>query len=183
VKDPGDASPRLTFSYDTSADIAKRDRLMNETWATHETATFTYTSPTTVESTDVHGQKRTYTLAKQADGQQHIVGIAVHDVSVLPSETLPAAAPLVAPTQTKDLTSTFAYDANGELTSATYANGLKAVNTFIPVPPYVASGVVDAPASGDASTSSNDGGIAGTVLSTSTISGTGIETPIVTTIG
>lgn len=57
ITDPGMSSARVDFDYDAST-----DRVSSQKWATGESATFTFSLPSTSTVTDALGQTRSYTL-------------------------------------------------------------------------------------------------------------------------
>ncbi|MDP9191460.1 MAG: Ig-like domain-containing protein [Acidobacteriota bacterium] len=135
VKDPGVVSPRVTFNYDLSTDPLLRDRVLDQAWATGESATFAYPSPTQVVAIDAMGQKRTYQLTDPAqyDKRVHIRTVTEHDVLVVGAGALPATAPTNSPATSQNLVTMFdTHNEQGQVVSARYPNGLTATNTWNP---------------------------------------------------
>jgi RHS repeat-associated protein len=65
IKDPKEAlssgPPRVSFTYGTAG--SDRDRVLSQTWATSETATFSYPGPNETTVIDVLGQERRFTFS------------------------------------------------------------------------------------------------------------------------
>ncbi len=131
ITDPAEAAatsgkPRVTFNYNSP----KRDRVSDQTWATNETATFTYGDVTTV--TDALGQVRTFALtgADLFDKRVHISEVTALNVPVLKyvDVTLPVK-PDLAP-RNESLMTSMKYRDDGQFESITYPNSLKIVPTY-----------------------------------------------------
>jgi RHS repeat-associated protein len=133
--------PRVRFVYDAGNGF-KRDRVVAQQWATNESATFVYNSPTSATTTDVLGQTRNYTLSPQPkdafSDRAHVLGLV--ETAVTTSSTalgeLPATlTPGQAPTSAQNRTGTYAYDGEGLLTSSTLAGVRSIAYTYKDVRP------------------------------------------------
>jgi RHS repeat-associated protein len=133
ITDPAQASSRVKFTYDASAG-SKRDHVISQQWATNESATFSYNSPTSVTTTDVLGQTRTYTLSPQPkdafSDRSHVLNLAETGVPTsstalgeLPSTLTPGQPPAGAQTRS----GAYTYDGEGLLTSSTL-NGVRSIS-------------------------------------------------------
>jgi RHS repeat-associated protein len=121
----GGGGARLEFTYDGSTGF-KRDRVLQQKWGTGEAVSFTYESPTRVSTTDVLGQRRTYTLSEQPknpfDDRAHILTLVEQGVPTsstafgeLPGSITPAV-PTASP---QERTYRFSYGEGGFYNSAT----------------------------------------------------------------
>ncbi|MHB9001977.1 MAG: RHS repeat domain-containing protein, partial [Thermoanaerobaculia bacterium] len=115
ITDPNEVAtggpPRLRVTYGTSGN--DRDKVLREDWPTGEFGTFTYTSPTQVETKDVLGQVRSYTLAGTGRDAK-ILALVERQVptSTTPVGQLPASVTATTvPASPQDRTWTFEYDA------------------------------------------------------------------------
>ncbi|MDP9191455.1 MAG: Ig-like domain-containing protein [Acidobacteriota bacterium] len=166
IKDPAqfpNGQPRVIFTYDTSNDPLKRDRVIAQTWpcatnvpsCSERTATFARTSPTEVTTTDMLGQERKYELVAQSDGV-HVGRMTEVGVPVIESATqgLPAATSPSEPVATRSLTTDFNYNSDGQLTKITSPSGLVTENTYVDAshgaPGKILSLVKEKPSSGAA---------------------------------
>ncbi|MHB9001910.1 MAG: RHS repeat protein [Thermoanaerobaculia bacterium] len=119
ITDPNEVAtggpPRLKVTYGTSGN--DRDKVLREDWPTGEFGTFTYTSPTQVETKDVLGQVRSYTLA--GSGRDARVTALVErqvPTSTTPVGQLPTTiTAMTVPTALQDRTWQFEYDSMGLL--------------------------------------------------------------------
>jgi len=139
ITDPAQAAtsgdPRVTFKYDETDDALQRDREKLQTWATGESASFKYNSATDVETTDVLGQKRKYTLTDktQYDKRVHVSESTLVDVPVVEvTSGLPARADLNMSPGTKSLTSKYQFNDEGLHSQEDYPNGLSITNGWVP---------------------------------------------------
>ncbi|MEO8033198.1 MAG: RHS repeat-associated core domain-containing protein [Acidobacteriota bacterium] len=137
ITDPVQAAaggaPRVKFTYDASAGL-KRDHVVSQQWATNESATFSYNSPTSVTTTDVLGQTRTYTLSPQPkdpfSDRSHVLNLVETGVPTsstafgeLPTTVTPGPPPAGAQTRT----GAYTYDGEGLLTSSTLS-GVRSIS-------------------------------------------------------
>ncbi|HVS32819.1 MAG TPA: Ig-like domain-containing protein [Thermoanaerobaculia bacterium] len=129
IRDPqhvaAGGAPRVRFTYSTGGGFL-RDRVIAQQWGTDESASFTYESPTSVTTIDVFGQSRKYTLTEPPknyfDDRQHVLSAIEGGVTVssTPLGELPTAVTAAQPATTStDRTVTFAYDAEGLVTTET----------------------------------------------------------------
>jgi len=138
IKDPAEVAssgdPRVTYTYDETPDATQRDREKSQKWATGETASFTYTSATEVETTDALGQKRKYNLTDRAQYDKR-VHVSQETVSEVPTIEVPAALPPKADLNmvaaNKSLTTKFQFNDEGQHTQEDYPNGLKTINGWV----------------------------------------------------
>jgi RHS repeat-associated protein len=133
ITDPQEAASggaaRVRFTYDTGSGPG-RDHVIAQQWGTGESASFSYSSPTSVTTQDILGQSRTYSLTQQPKDyfgdRAHIVsqvesGIATSSTAFgqLPS-TVAAGIPATAASDR-----TFGYSYNDEgLLATSSVNGV-----------------------------------------------------------
>lgn len=108
IKDPGASAARVTFEYDLSTNVAKRDRATSQTWATGETARFDVTQsadrlPTQVTITDALGQNRIYDLSGVV--RRLVAKTTLENVPVFEADETLAQAPLNADAAPRTLVS------------------------------------------------------------------------------
>ncbi|HEX2836340.1 MAG TPA: Ig-like domain-containing protein [Thermoanaerobaculia bacterium] len=139
---------RVTFDYFLSGGLL-RDRASRQTWATGETATFTYSSATQATTTDAYQQVRNYTLTQQPkdymSDRAHLLTIAENDVTTasgalgsLP-QTLTAGVPQ---TSSRTRQFSFSYNAQGDLETASTDGVRSSTFTYKDVQPQVPGYVV-----------------------------------------
>jgi len=156
IREPAQFSngqPRVIFTYDTSNDAQKRDRVVTQTWpcgtnapsCTASDATFTWTSSTSVTTSDMLGQVRKYELVGAQVDRVTQVGLPViESAGAGPNE----------PLTTQDLTTDFDYTSEGQLAKVTLPNGLVTQNTWVDAtggaPGQILTFVTETPSAGPA---------------------------------
>jgi RHS repeat-associated protein len=87
IRDPADATPRVTFHYDDSG--LKRDFVKTQDWGTadHPTATFNFDTaaltslPSAVSVTDTRNQHRSYTFTATTPTDYNVDRVHLHDIT------------------------------------------------------------------------------------------------------
>jgi RHS repeat-associated protein len=162
VTDPQEAAAggaaRVTFTYQPGTGFM-RDRAIAQQWGTGESATFTYSSPTSATVKDVLGQTRTYALTQQpkdyVSDRAHILTLLESGVTVssTPFGQLPATLTAAQPATTSaERSFTFSYDAEGQLLSSALS-GVRSVtyaykNVQPEAPGFVPASVTTTPQGG-----------------------------------
>ena len=136
ITDPQEAAmggaARVTLTYQAGAGV-QRDHAISQQWGTGETATFTYNGPTSADTQDVLGQRRSYVLTQQPkeyfSDRAHILNTIEHSVPVsnAPFGQLPATLSGAQPSTTSaERTFSFTYDGEGLLATSSL-NGVRSV--------------------------------------------------------
>ncbi|MCA1733412.1 MAG: DUF6531 domain-containing protein, partial [Acidobacteria bacterium] len=117
ITDPADfgLTPRVSFTYESAG--TNRDRLVAESWATLETATYEYPAPDLSRATDALGQVREWTLTPPpvtaAGARVKTTKLTEKSirVSAIPFGTVPTAVSAAVPeTTTADRITEYTYD-------------------------------------------------------------------------
>jgi len=131
---------RVTFTYNLTSDVVKRDRVELQKWATGEEARMEVTAggaalPTQVTTTDALGQQRVYdlTVPFRYDGRRHVEMTTLRAVPVLERDASTTQASLTEAPADQDLIGkVLEFDSDGVVRRASLPQGLETTAVMEP---------------------------------------------------